>query len=115
MPTYRLRKRGQVTKRKTPVSDVAYAGDQFDTQFDAWAQIRPLSGQERSVADQLVHSATHEIIIRWPGQDVTTMMQFEIEGETFPIHHVEDINGDGMYLRLLCTSQRVGRGNQTVR
>ena len=115
MPTFKLRKRGQITKRKSDVTDIAYKGDQFSTQFDVWADIRPLSGNERIVADQIVHGATHEIIVRWPGEDVTTEMQLEVEGQAYPILHVDDYDGAAQYLRLLCSTTRRAVGRDTTR
>ena len=64
-----------------------------------WAGLRPLSAQERVIADAEDHAVTHRILIRWRG-DVTTESRFRDGARVFEIRTVFDPDERGRFLNI---------------
>lgn len=115
MPIYRLTKLATILRSDKPVSDFGYAGTTAETVATAWADIRPLNATERVSAEQVVATATHRAIMRFPNKPIDAGMRLAVDGLEFEIGSVTDVNGEGQYLELLCTAANRAVGRITTR
>ena len=115
MPTYRLTKLVRITNDTQRTSDFNYSGTGPVEVCKAWAEIQPMLAFERQQAEQIYAGATHRIVIRWPGVDISSGMRVEHEERVYQIGGVMDIGGEGEYLELTCSANRNAAGNGTTR
>jgi SPP1 family predicted phage head-tail adaptor len=66
----------------------------------SWAQVRPISGEERLLADQVAGRLTHSVVIRHR-TDVVPAMRFRANARILEIVAVFD-SGPGRFLKCLC-------------
>ena len=64
-----------------------------------WAGLRPLSAQERVVAEAEDHAVTHRILIRWR-DDISTDRRFRDGARIFEIRAVSDPDERGRFLNI---------------
>ncbi|MCB1504685.1 MAG: phage head closure protein [Hyphomicrobiaceae bacterium] len=67
---------------------------------ELWAALRPISGQERQVADQLAGRVTHEIWVRYRA-GVKPEMRFRAGARVFEIRAVIDTSERRRFLKCL--------------
>lgn len=83
------------------VDDGAGGADEtWSTVEELWAGIRPISGQEREVSDQLAGRVTHEIWVRYRA-GVKPEMRFRAGGRVFEIRAVIDTSERRRFLKCL--------------
>lgn len=73
---------------------------------DVWAAVRPLSGDEREVADTLGGRVTHEVWIRYRA-GVLAEMRFTGSGRTFEIRAVIDEGERRRFMKCLCEERNL--------
>jgi SPP1 family predicted phage head-tail adaptor len=68
---------------------------------ECWAQIKPTSGRERYIDQQLLAEATHEVAIRYKA-GITPKMRVLYGSRIFDITVVHDIEERHVEMRLIC-------------
>lgn len=71
---------------------------------DLWARIRPVSGSEVVIAEQIAGRITHEIVLRYRA-GLRPAMRFTQADRTFHIAAVLDIDERRRLLRCLCREE----------
>jgi SPP1 family predicted phage head-tail adaptor len=71
---------------------------------ELWASIKPASGTESVVADQVAGRVSHEIHVRYRA-DVSPAMRFSLGTRTFEIIAVMDVGERRRQLRCLCREE----------
>lgn len=64
--------------------------------------IQAVGTQDAQLVSQLVHDATHIIMVRYCA-NVTRAKRFSYDGRVLDIGHVADIDGKRRVMRVLCT------------
>ena len=82
------------------VDDSGGAEESWVTVEELWAAVRPVSGQEREVSDQLAGRITHEIWVRHR-TGVKPEMRFRSGQRVFEVHAVIDVAERKRFLRCL--------------
>jgi SPP1 family predicted phage head-tail adaptor len=77
------------------------ASESWSTVAELWAAIRPISGDERVVADAISGQLTHEVWVRHRA-GVTPAMRFLFGSHILDIRAVIDAEGRGHRLKCLC-------------
>lgn len=70
-----------------------------------FAEIRPVSGDERLMADRMEQAVTHRITLR-PPATLTSAMRFRLGSRVFVIRSVVDADERGARLTCLCEETR---------
>lgn len=94
-------RRQAVLESPQEVSDGA-GGYSLSWQEEAtlWAEMRPLSGKEKVVADKLQASLTHRVVLRYR-DGVTPQMRLQMDGRYFNIRRVINVEERNEFLELL--------------
>jgi SPP1 family predicted phage head-tail adaptor len=71
---------------------------------DLWASIKPTSGREALVADQVAGRVSHEIHVRYRA-DIVPAMRFSLGTRTFEIIAAIDVEERRRQLRCLCREE----------
>lgn len=71
---------------------------------ELWASIKPSSGTESVVADQIAGRVSHEIHVRFRA-DISPAMRFSLGTRTFEILAVLDVEERRRQLRCLCREE----------
>ena len=77
------------------------AAKTFTTLAKIWANIKPVSGQEKYRQGQVQETVTHHVMIRFRS-DIGTNYRLLYESRIFNIKHIRNIDERDRYLLLIC-------------
>ncbi len=75
--------------------------DDLDSDPDAWAEVKPISGRIAEYARQLYAEATHRVMIDYRS-GMTRDMRVKLGSRYLYIGHIRDLDELGITLELLC-------------
>tara|TARA_B100000161_G_scaffold87043_1_gene60890 strand:+ start:4402 stop:4725 length:324 start_codon:yes stop_codon:yes gene_type:complete len=73
----------------------------FTTLAQLYAQIKPVSGQEKYRQGQVQESVTHHVTVRYRS-DIGTNMRLVYQSRNFNIRHIRNIDERNRFLLLVC-------------
>lgn len=72
----------------------------WEALVELWAALRPSSGHEREISDQISGNVSHEIWVRYRA-GVKPEMRFRSDGRVFEVRAVIDVGERGQFLKCL--------------
>lgn len=97
-----LRHRVEIQKLVIYEDEIGEQITEWETIAEVWASISPLRGKEYWAAAQVQSETTHEVIMRYPGVEITPAHQLVFKGRTLNIQSVINVEERNRELQLLC-------------